>query len=51
MQSANAVYRKLRDSGFEVFPVNPRASEVEGTACYPVTPSIILPRQKVLFSK
>lgn len=29
-QAANAVYRKLRDSGFEVFPVNPRASEVEG---------------------
>jgi len=40
MQSANAVYRKLRDSGFEVFPVNPRASEVEGTACYPDLRSI-----------
>ena len=34
-QAANAVYRKLRDSGYEVFPVNPNASEVEGVACYP----------------
>jgi predicted CoA-binding protein len=33
-QAANAVYRKLRDSGFEVFPVNPKASEVEGVRCY-----------------
>ena len=40
MQAANAVYRKLRDSGFKVLPVNPRASEVEGTACYPDLRSI-----------
>jgi predicted CoA-binding protein len=33
--AANPVYRKLRDSGYEVFPVNPNASEVEGVACYP----------------
>lgn len=33
-QPANAIYRKLRDSGFEVFPVNPNAAEVEGTRCY-----------------
>ena len=33
-QAANAIYRKLRDSGFEVFPVNPNAAEVEGTRCY-----------------
>jgi uncharacterized protein len=33
-QAANAVYRKLRDSGFAVFPVNPNAAEVEGTRCY-----------------
>ena len=33
-QAANAVFRKLRSVGYEVFPVNPKASEVEGTACY-----------------
>ena len=34
-EAANAIYRRLRDSGYDVFPVNPRASEVEGTPCYP----------------
>jgi hypothetical protein len=34
-QAANAVYRKLRDAGYEVYPVNPKASEVEGVRCYP----------------
>jgi len=34
-QAANAVYRKLRDSGYETFPVNPNAAEVEGSTCYP----------------
>src|SRR5512139_2256868 len=33
-QPANAVYRRLRDSGYEVFAVNPNASEVEGARCY-----------------
>jgi len=33
--AANAVFRKLRDSGYEVFPVNPNASEAEGTECFP----------------
>jgi predicted CoA-binding protein len=32
--AANAFYRKLRDSGYEVFAVNPNASEVEGTKSY-----------------
>ena len=33
-EAANAVFRKLRGSGYEVFPINPRASEVEGAKCY-----------------
>jgi len=33
-QAANAVFRKPRDSGYEVFPINPRASQVEGARCY-----------------
>ena len=31
---ANLIFRKLRDAGYEVFPVNPNASEVEGVPCY-----------------
>jgi predicted CoA-binding protein len=38
--AANPVYRRLRDSGYEVFPVNPRASQVEGVPCYPDLASI-----------
>ena len=34
-QAANAVFRKLRDSGYDVIPVNPHATSVEGTTCYP----------------
>ena len=33
-QAANAVFRKLRDAGYEVFPINPNASTVEGVTCY-----------------
>ena len=33
--AANPVFRKLRDSGYEVFPVNPNTSQVEGVTCYP----------------
>lgn len=31
---SNTVYKRLRDRGYEVFPVNPNADEVEGDACY-----------------
>lgn len=40
-EAANAVYRKLRGAGYEVFPTNPNATEVEGTRCYPDLASII----------
>jgi predicted CoA-binding protein len=33
--AANAIYKKLRETGYEVFPVNPNAAEVEGDRCYP----------------
>jgi len=33
-QAANAVFRKLKDAGFEVYPVNPNATTVEGQPCY-----------------
>ena len=34
-QSANAIYRRLKTSGYEVYPVNPRAAEIEGARCFP----------------
>ena len=33
-QAANLVYRNLRKAKYEVFAVNPNATEVEGDACY-----------------
>lgn len=39
-QPANAVFRKLRDAGYEVVPVNPKASEVEGMRCHPEVASV-----------
>lgn len=32
---ANHIFRKLRNAGYEVYPVNPRAKEVEGVSCFP----------------
>jgi len=34
-QPANAIFRRLRDSGYEVVAVNPKATEVEGVPCHP----------------
>ena len=33
--AANVIYKKLRDTGHQVFAVNPMADEVEGDVCYP----------------
>jgi predicted CoA-binding protein len=33
-QPANLIYRRLRDAGHQVFPVNPNAEEVEGERCF-----------------
>lgn len=32
---ANAIYRRLLETGHEVFAVNPNASELEGKPCFP----------------
>lgn len=39
-QPANAVYRKLRDAGYDVVAINPNASEVEGARCCPDLASV-----------
>lgn len=31
----NTVFRRLKKLGYDVFPVNPNASDVEGDKCYP----------------
>lgn len=33
--AANIIYKKLRGTGYAVFPINPHATEVEGDPCYP----------------
>ena len=37
---SNVVYQRLRDRGYDVFAVNPNATEVEGDRCYPDLGSI-----------
>lgn len=37
---SNVVYQRLRDRGYQVFAVNPNATQVEGDACYPTLASI-----------
>ncbi len=32
--AANVIYRKLRDTGYEVFALNPNADTIEGDRCY-----------------
>ena len=33
-QPANFIFKRLRDTGHDVFPVNPKADTVEGVTCY-----------------
>jgi hypothetical protein len=32
--TGNAIYKRLRERGYEVFAVNPNADEIEGAPCY-----------------
>jgi len=32
---SNSIYKKLKDHGYQVFPINPKTEEVEGDKCYP----------------
>jgi hypothetical protein len=47
-QTANFIYRKLRTYGFEVFPVNPNAAQVEDVQCYPNLASVPSPLDGVV---
>jgi predicted CoA-binding protein len=37
---SNVVYQRLKERGYEVFPVNPNASEIDGAPCFPDLASI-----------
>jgi predicted CoA-binding protein len=39
-QPANAVFRKMSALGYDVYPVNPKAGEVEGVHCFPDLASV-----------
>jgi hypothetical protein len=49
-QPANAIYRRLRDCGYEVVPLNPKAAEIDGAACYPDLVSVPGPLDGVVFA-
>jgi predicted CoA-binding protein len=49
-QAANAVFRKLVTSGYDVVPVNPRASDVEGVRCYSDLASVPGPVESVVIA-
>ena len=34
-EAANLIYHKLREAGYEVFPINPHAEMIAGERCYP----------------
>jgi len=38
--AANIIFKKLRGAGYDVFPINPNAEEVEGAPCYPSVAAI-----------
>jgi predicted CoA-binding protein len=49
-QPANAIFRKLRDTGYDVFPVNPNATELEGAPCYPSVAAVPAPLDGVIMA-
>lgn len=37
---SNTVYVRMKDRGYEVFPINPNATEIEGDPCFPNLASV-----------
>jgi predicted CoA-binding protein len=48
--AANVVFRKLKGAGYDVYPVNPNASELEGAPCYRDVASIPGPLDGVVIA-
>jgi uncharacterized protein len=47
-QPANAIYRKLKGAGYQVYAINPNAERVEGDTCYPDLHSVPEPVEAVM---
>lgn len=47
-EAANGIYRKLRKAGYEVYAVNPKATELEGDPCYPDLKSVPVQLEAVM---
>jgi predicted CoA-binding protein len=47
-QPANAIYRKLKGAGYQVYAINPNATQVEGNPCYPDLHSVPEPVEAVM---
>ena len=47
-EPANAIFRRLRESGHHVIPVNPNAAELEGCKCYPSIDAIPEPVEALM---
>lgn len=47
---ANLIFKKLRDSGREVFAINPNAESVEGARCYPSLADLPEPPDAVMIA-
>lgn len=47
-ETANSIYKKLKDEGYEVFAINPNADMVEGDPCYPDVKSTPVPVDAVM---
>ena len=49
-QPANAIYKKLKENGYQVFAVNPKADQVTDVPCYPDVQSVPEPVQGAVLS-
>ena len=47
-QPANAIFRKLKGAGYDVFAINPQAREVEGVTSYPDVAAVPEPLDGVM---
>ena len=49
-EPSNAIFKRFRSCGYEVFPVNPAATTVEGEHCYPDLRSVPAPVDGVMIA-
>jgi predicted CoA-binding protein len=48
--AANAIYKKLKGAGYEVYAVNPNAESIDGDKCYPDLKSLPSPPEGVVIA-